>query len=336
MLLPMPKQLNSSQALSTATALYHQHADSSTVLRHFNFLPFHFFSSIMAVTLEMVKDLREKTGAGMADCKKALDESGGDMNGAIEYLRKRGAASAAKRADRASNEGMILTKSSADGKAVAIVEINCETDFVARNEEFVHFAQTVANVILTTHPSSEEALMAAPIDGGKKLSDLYNEMLAKFSERIVIKRYERMTSAQGFVMDYIHTGNKLGVIIEFTAAPSNDAVRGQMRDIAMQVAAMNPLYVRREQVEASTLNKEREIYMQQAIEQGKKPDIAEKVAIGRVEKYYQEFCLLEQTFVKDAGKVVSDVMKEMSAANGTPVDVVQFRRYFLGEELSKN
>jgi elongation factor Ts len=288
----------------------------------------------MAVTTEMVKKLREQTGAGMADCKKALDETGGDMNAAVDYLRKRGAASAAKRADRDSNEGLVVTKTSADGKNAAIVEINCETDFVARNEEFIKFAHSVAEVVLTSAPTSEADLLAADI-GGKTLGDLYNEMLAKFSERILIKRFERVVS-NGFVMEYVHTGNKLGVLLELTAAPSNDSVRSNMRDIAMQIAAMSPLYVRREEVSTETLDKEKEIYTQQAIEQGKKPDIAAKVAQGRVEKFYQEFCLLEQTFVKDSGKTVTEVLKDISASNGSTVDVVQFRRYFLGDKASQN
>ena len=281
----------------------------------------------MAVTLDMVKNLREMTGAGMADCKKALDESNGDMDGAVEYLRKRGAASAAKRADRSTNEGLIVTKTSADGKTAAIVEINCETDFVARNDEFVHFVNTVVNTVLTVNPPSEEALLSTDV-GGKKLGDLMNEMLAKFSERIIIKRYERLEAASaGFIVDYIHTGNKLGVLLEFTSAPSGEATRAQMRDIAMQVAAMSPRFVRREEVDTKTLDKEKEIYMEQAIQQGKKPEIAQKIAEGRVEKFYQEFCLVEQTFVKDSGKSVAEVLKEI----GSGVDVTRFRRFFLGE-----
>ncbi len=281
----------------------------------------------MAVTLDMVKNLRETTGAGMADCKKALDESQGDMNGAIEYLRKRGAASAAKRSDRTTNEGLIITKTASEGKIGAIVEINCETDFVARNEEFVNFVNTVIDTILAKNPANEEALLSADI-GGKKLGDLMNEMLAKFSERIILKRYERLEAgANGFIMEYIHTGNKLGVLLEFTAAPSGDAARAQMRDIAMQIAAMSPRFTRRDEVDSKTLDKEKEIYMEQAIQQGKKPEIAQKVAEGRVEKFYQEFCLVEQTFVKDSGKTVTDVLKEI----GSGVDAVRFRRYFLGE-----
>lgn len=281
----------------------------------------------MAVTLDMVKNLRETTGAGMADCKKALDESQGDMEGAIEYLRKRGAASAAKRSDRSTNEGLIVTKTSSDGKIGAIVEINCETDFVARNEEFVHFVGTVVDTILSKNPANEEALLSEDI-GGKKLGDLMNEMLAKFSERIILKRYERLVAAgNGFIMDYIHTGNKLGVLLELTGAPATDGARSQMRDIAMQIAAMSPRFTRRDEVDNTTLAKEKEIYTEQAIQQGKKPEIAQKVAEGRVEKFYQEFCLVEQTFVKDSGKTVTDVLKEI----GNGVDAVRFRRYFLGE-----
>ncbi|MCU0425208.1 MAG: translation elongation factor Ts [Candidatus Kapabacteria bacterium] len=285
----------------------------------------------MAVTLDMVKNLRESTGAGMADCKKALDESNGDMNGAIEYLRKRGAASAAKRTDRATNEGLIVTKTSGDGKSAAIVEINCETDFVARNEEFVKFVDTVVETVLKANPANEEALLSTDI-GGKKLGDLMNEMLAKFSERIILKRYERIETKGGFIIEYIHTGNKLGVLLELTTAPNNDGDRAQMRDIAMQIAAMSPRFVRREEVDSSTLDKEKEIYMEQAIQQGKKPEIAQKVAEGRVEKFYQEFCLVEQTFVKDSGKTVSEVLKAISAST----DVTRFRRYFLGETGDSN
>jgi elongation factor Ts len=284
----------------------------------------------MAVTLDQVKTLREQTGAGMADCKKALDESSGDMNGAVEYLRKRGAASAAKRSDRSTNEGLIVVKTSQDGKKAAIVEINCETDFVALNEEFVFFADKVAETVLAIKPATEEALLAADI-GGKKLGDLMNEMLAKFSERIILKRYELFEAANnGAIMEYIHTGNKLGVLLEVTA-PVTDNIRTQVRDVAMQVAAMSPQFVRRDEVDQATLNKEKAIYAEQAIQQGKKPEMADKIAQGRVEKFYQEFCLLEQTFVKDSGKTVSDVLKDLSATAGNAVDVVRFRRYFLGE-----
>lgn len=282
------------------------------------------------ITAELVKDLRDKTGAGMADCKKALTEANGDMEAAIEYLRKRGAASAAKRADRSSNEGLVVALSNADGSVAAIVEVNCETDFVARNDEFVAFAHALSHGVLNA-AGDEAGLLNTEVQG-KKLGDTYNEMLAKFQERILITRFERIQT-NGYVVAYTHAGNKLAVLLEITAHPQ--AAEPMVRDIAMQVAAMNPTFVNRTHVDQKTLDKEKEIYMQQAIEQGKKPEIAEKVAQGRVEKFYQEFCLVEQTFVKDSGKTITDVLKDVSKAAGVSVEVVQFRRYFLGEKSAE-
>lgn len=284
----------------------------------------------MAISALQVKELREMTGAGMADCKKALEEASGDMNEAIEVLRKRGAASAAKRADRSTNEGLVMAKTQDDGKVASMVEINCETDFVARNDEYVDFVTTVADVVLKNNPSSQEELLAVNI-GDKTVGDYMNEILAKFSERVVINRYERITT-EGYVMAYLHPGNKLGVLVEFSAAPVSDEVRGMMRDIAMQVAAMNPSFVGREQVDQVTLDKEKEIYVEQAVQEGKKQDIAERIASGRLEKYYQDNCLVEQTFVKDSGKTVTDVLKEI----GPDVKVLRFLRFHLGDSTPSN
>ncbi len=266
------------------------------------------------------------TGAGMADCKKALEESNGDMTSAVEYLRKRGAASAAKRADRSTNEGLVIAKTLESGKAASMVEINCETDFVARNDEYVEYVNTVAQAVLDHNPASEADLLAISA-GDKTIGDYTNEILAKFSERVILKRFARIAT-DGYVVAYMHPGNKLGVLVEFNAEPSSDAARGLMRDIAMQVAAMNPSFVGREQVDQPTLDKEKEIYIQQAIQEGKKPDIAERVASGRMEKYYQENCLVEQTFVKDSGNTISEVLKQI----GPDVQVVQFLRYHLGDQ----
>lgn len=270
------------------------------------------------------------TGAGMADCKKALEEASGDMNEAVEVLRKRGAASAAKRADRSTNEGLVIAKTQDDGKAASMVEVNCETDFVARNDEYVDFVNTVADVILKNKPASEEELLSVNI-GDKTVGDYMNEILAKFSERVVINRFERITT-DGYVMAYMHPGNKLGVLVEFSAAPASDDARSLMRDIAMQVAAMNPTFVNREQVDQATLDKEKEIYVEQAIQEGKKEDIAQRIASGRLEKYYQENCVVEQTFVKDSGKTVSEVLKEI----GPDVQVLRFLRYHLGDSAPSN
>jgi elongation factor Ts len=276
-----------------------------------------------------VKDLRDKTGAGMADCKKALEESGGDMQGAIEWLRKRGAASLAKRADRQANEGIVIALTSEDGKTAAIVEVNCETDFVARNEEFGAFANAVAKAVLENEVADEESVWNLSVDG-KQLRETRDEILAKFSEKIELRRFERITTT-GHITDYVHAGSRLGVLVEFDGtSPAADA-KPLTRDIAMQVAAMQPTFVDRSQVDQGTLDKELEIYRQQAIEEGKKEDIAERIAQGRLGKFYEEQVLIEQTFVKDPNRRVSDVITEISKKSGGDVKVVSFRRYNLGE-----
>ncbi len=284
------------------------------------------------VSAQLVKELREKTGAGMGDCKKALDETQGDIQAAIEILRKKGAASVAKRADRSANEGLVIALTSQDGHKAIIVEVNCETDFVARNAEFDNYAKQIANALLNNKVSSIEEAMETMADG-KKLIDLHNEILAKFSEKIEIRRHE-IIETRGFVADYIHAGNKLAVLVEVSAAALGESAYSKLRDVAMQIAAMNPAFVSRNQVDQVTLDKEKEIYMQQAVDSGKKPEIAEKIATGKLEKFYQENCLLEQTFVKDGNKTITDVMKEISAECGSEVSILSFRRYFLGESLS--
>lgn len=283
------------------------------------------------ITAQTVKELREKTGAGMADCKKALEEAGGDMQAAIEWLRKRGAASVAKRADREANEGIVLAKTTADGKIGAIVEVNCETDFVGRNDEFVGFVNAICDAILAAEYASEDDLWNASHDG-KTLANLRDEILAKFSEKIGLRRYARV-STQGFVTDYNHAGSRLAVLIDFSGTNGSDDQKPLMRDVAMQIAAMQPLVVERSQVDTSTLQKEIEIYKQQALQEGKKEDIAERIAQGRLGKFYEENVLLEQVFVKDSSKKVSDVVAEISKVAGSEVTVVSFLRYNLGDKI---
>lgn len=283
------------------------------------------------ITPQAVKELREKTGAGMADCKKALEEAAGDMQGAIEWLRKRGAASVAKRADREANEGIVVAKTSADGKTAVIIEVNCETDFVARNEEFVAFANVITDAILAQPIATEEELWAIE-SNGKSLGNLKNEILAKFSEKIGLRRYQRM-STNGHITEYIHAGSRLGVLVEFDGASSDDAVKPLARDVAMQVAAMQPMFVDRSQVNESVLLAEREIYRQQALQEGKKEDIAERIAQGKLGKFYEEQVLIEQIFVKDPSKKVSDIVSEIGKISGGDVKVVSFVRYNLGDKI---
>lgn len=281
------------------------------------------------ITPKMVKELREKTGAGMGDCKNALTETDGDMQAAIEFLRKKGAASAAKRSERAANEGLIMTQTSEDGKKAAIVEVNCETDFVARNEEFEKYVTNVTESYYNNDVNSVDDLMKLSV-GSDTIEGLHNEILSKFSEKIEIRRFDKVES-EGFIADYIHAGNKLGVLVEINAANPNETAQQLVKDIAMQIAAMNPQFVDRSEVDQETINKEREIYRQQAVDSGKKEDIAERIATGRLEKFYSEQCLVEQAFVKDGNKVVSDVLKDISKEMGSEVKINKFIRFALGE-----
>lgn len=284
------------------------------------------------ITPQMVKDLRERTGAGMAECKKALEHSEGSMEGAIEFLRKRGAASAEKRADRNANEGMVVALSSSDLKEAAIVEVNCETDFVARNEEFVQFVDSIASTVLSSKAADENQVWNSSV-GGKTLGNLRDEILAKFSEKIELRRFSVVSQPSGYVASYIHPGNKLAVLVEFNQ-PLSDAGKVLARDIAMQIAAMRPIAVSREGVDTAVLEKEIEIYKDKALSEGKKPEIAEKIAQGQLNKFYQENCLLEQAFVKDSKMTVNDVVAQIGKESGNNVTITAFKRFALGESLS--
>ncbi len=286
----------------------------------------------MEITSDMIKSLREKTGAGMMDCKRALEAAGGKMDAAIEYLRKKGAAVAQKRADRSAKEGMIVTRVSANAKIGVVVEVNCETDFVGRSDDFVNFAQAVAETIEKNRPGSLDALATLPSGSGKKVSDLLNDLLAKVGEKIDIRRFHVLETSQGIVSTYTHMGSKIGVLVEFAGLPADQAATGAGRDVAMQVAAMNPLVVSRDQVEKTLVEHELDIYRTQAKNEGKPPQIIDKIANGKLEKFYQEVCLSEQTFIKDPGKTIKDFLQDIGAKTGAPVSITKFYRYHLGEE----
>lgn len=260
------------------------------------------------ISAKLVMELRNKTGAGMSDCKNALVENDGDLEKSIDYLRKKGAASAAKRSDRDTNEGLIVTRISSDNKNAVLLSVTCETDFVSRNQDFVDYVNSVADILLTSTASNADELMKVVING-VSVETLHNGILAKFSEKIDISKIERINS-DGAVISYIHNGSKLAVILDLNIS-LNEAGSATARDIAMQVAAMNPQFVDRSLVTQDVLDKEKEIYIDQAIAEGKKPEIAERVAQGRVEKFYKENCLIEQAFVKDGNKTVADVLKEI-------------------------
>jgi elongation factor Ts len=285
----------------------------------------------MEITSAVIKKLRDKTGAGMMDCKRALEASNGDMEAAIDYLRKKGAATGAKRAERAAKEGVIATRVSADGTVGVAVEVNCETDFVGRSDDFTAFATNVVDTILRDRPATVDALAGLKTPAGKTVAELHNDLLAKVGEKIEVRRFQIITSADGSVSSYTHLGSKIGVLVEFGGMDATGAQTG--RDVAMQVAAMNPMCVSRDQVTKDAIDRELDIYRTQAKNEGKNDQIVERIASGRLEKYYQEVCLLDQTFIKDPGKTIKDVMADLSRASGKNAAIRRFVRFHLGEEV---
>jgi len=285
----------------------------------------------MQITSEAIKKLREKTGAGMMDCKKALEQTGGNLEAAVEYLRKKGAAVAQKRADRAAKEGAIVTRVQADGRLGVVVEVNCETDFVGRSADFLAFVQTVAEAIEHHHPKTLEEIPQLSGKDGKTLAEHLNDLLAKVGEKIEIRRFFLLESAGGQVSSYTHLGNKIGVLVELSGATEGTQAG---RDMAMQVAAMNPMVVSRDQLEKGVIDRELDIYRTQATNEGKPAQVVDRIAGGRLEKFYQEVCLLEQTFIKDAGKTVKDYLRDVAGSPGTPIGVKRFTRFHLGEETA--
>lgn len=287
------------------------------------------------VTAGMVKELRECTGAGMMECKKALTEAGGDLDAAVDILRTRGLAALAKKAGRATNEGAIAASVSSDGKVASLVELNCETDFVARNSEFVSFVTTLADTVVSAAPADVAALMAAPYaDRGLTVEEVLGEAVGKLGENMGIARFVRV-AADGAVATYIHGGGKIGVLVEFAVGGSVSATDASFvsaaRDVAMQVAAASPLYADRASVPADVIEHELSIYKAQAAESGKPEAIQEKMAQGRLEKFYKEVVLPEQVFVKDQDVTVSQYLSTVSKELGGDITVVAFHRWTLGE-----
>jgi elongation factor Ts len=280
----------------------------------------------MAISPELVKRLRDRTGAGMADCKKALEEANGDETKAIEILRKSGAASAAKRSDRVAREGVIVAAVSEDKKRGVIAEVNSETDFVARNETFVQFAQDIAAAALSSNPASHEEFLMTKLANGATISEEVGAQTGRLGEKLEARRFEMISVEEGFVTAYIHPGAKLGVLVAISGgAADKGATIG--RDIAMQIAAMNPMGLNRQSISTELAEKEIEIYKTQARNEGKKEDIIERIAKNKLDKFYQDNCLVEQSFIKDASKTVTDLLKEVGA-NAT---VTGFVRMQLGE-----
>ena len=287
----------------------------------------------MAISANQVKELRDKTGAGMMDCKKAIEEANGDFEKAIEILRKKGASVAAKRAERAANEGIVLTQVFNNGKSAAIVEVNCETDFVARSEDFINFANFVLTVVVANKPADVASLLEVTKDG-KKVSEELNALIGKIGEKIEVSRFALDNTENGLIVDYVHAGSKLGVLMEANNVSDDKAAEFQplLKDIAMQVAAMKPISIYREEVDKTLIEKELEIYKELARKEGKPEQMLEKIAIGKLNKFYEENCLAEEVFVKDNTKKVGALVDEFNKKNSTQVKLAKFRRFHLSDE----
>ncbi len=287
----------------------------------------------MAVSANQVKELRDKTGAGMMDCKQALTESNGDFEKAVEILRKKGASVAAKRAERTANEGVVLTRVFNNGKTGAILEVNCETDFVANSDDFINFANFVMDIVISNKPADVAALLQLTKDG-KNIADELNALIGKIGEKIEISRFALDNTTNGEIVDYIHMGSKLGVLIEAENVPADKAAEFQpiLKDIAMQVAAMRPLSIYRDEVDKSLVEKEIDIYKEIARKEGKPEQILEKIALGKLNKFYEENCLFEQAFVKDNTKKISVLIDDFNKKNSAQTKLVKFRRFHLSDE----
>ncbi|MCA5005950.1 translation elongation factor Ts [Sphingobacterium bovistauri] len=268
-----------------------------------------------------VNKLRQQTGAGMMDCKKALVEANGDFEAAVDYLRKKGAKVAASRQDRDSNEGVVIAKSSADGKTGIVVEVNCETDFVAKNADFVAFADKIADIALANTPATVEELKALTLDG-KLISETLIEQTGVIGEKIDVSKYEIVTGDK--VVAYIHGNYRLGVLVGLSADAEGADEAG--KDVAMQIAAMNPIAIDKDGVDANTVEREIAIAKEQIIAEGKPAEMAEKIAQGKLNKFFKETTLLNQEFVKDSSKNIAQFLDSVSKG----LTVTAFKRVQLG------
>ena len=278
------------------------------------------------ITAALVKELREMTGAGMMECKKALVEAEGELEKAVDVLRTRGLAAVAKKAGRATDEGTVLALVSECGHDGALVELNCETDFVGMNEKFRAYAEKIAKAVLANKPADLEALKASEIEG-ETVEAVVTDAIHTLGENIQLSRFA--------FASYIHGGGKIGVLVEFklgdASFATNDDFKKYGRDVAMQVAAASPVSATRESVDPAVVEHEMSIYKAQAAESGKPENIQEKIATGRMEKFYKENCLTEQAFVKNPDQSVNEYTAEVAKALGTTIEIVSFTRFMLGE-----
>ncbi|MFO7895953.1 MAG: translation elongation factor Ts [Candidatus Cloacimonadales bacterium] len=278
----------------------------------------------MSISAKVVMELRKKTGAGMMDCKKALKETNGDMDAAITYLREKGISKAAKKADRVAAEGLIFAHVAVDNKKGAIIELNSETDFVAKNKDFVNFGEKIVKFVVDNNISELEALKTSTIDG-KSFNDVLTSLIATIGENLNVRRI-KLIESDGFVASYIHMGGKIGVLVSTKVEP-NEARITKARDIAMHAAAMDPRFFDKSEVTQEILDKEKSIMKTQLLDEGKPEKIIEKILIGKMNKFYEENCLLQQKFVKDDKQTVEQYAGEMK--------IEDFVRFKVGDGIEK-
>ena len=280
----------------------------------------------MAFTAKDVMALREKTGAGVMDCKKALTDADGDMTKAAELLRERGIAKADKKASRIAAEGIVACY--VEGNVGVLIEINCESDFVAKNPRFTEIANEIAKVVVKANPENVEALLASEIEGAANVEEYLKSQIAIIGEKIAVRRFTRYETA-GFVESYIHLGGKLGVMLDMAGA-ADETAKAVAHEVTLQIAFTKPSYLTEEEVPTEVLEKEKEVLKQQAMNEGKPEAIAEKMVMGRIKKFYEENCLLKQAFIKDDKQTIAGLLK---AANNASIN--RFTFYVMGEGLEK-
>lgn len=290
----------------------------------------------MSFTAKDVKELREKTGCGMMDCKKALTSSNGDMEKAIDFLREKGLAAAAKKSSRIAAEGLAMAYTNEDSSVGVAIEVNSETDFVAKNADFQAFVKLCAEIVMKQKPASVEELLAAKTEDGQTIEAALQEKILVIGENIKIRRFERL---EGVVASYVHAGGKIGVLVKFDVADksvvSGEAFKTFAKDIAMQVAAASPAYLKREEVPAEVLEHEKKILKEQIVQGGAPEKVADKILEGKIGKYYKEVCLVDQPFVKDGHMSVADYAKNVSKELGTEIKIDAFVRFEKGQGLEK-
>lgn len=285
------------------------------------------------ISAQLVKELREMTGAKMMDCKKALVETEGNIEKAVEFLREKGLADAAKKSGRVAAEGIVKTYITEDKKKGAVLEFNCETDFVAANEEFISVADRLAQMAVETSATTVEELLNEKFDEEFTVSERLKALIAKLGENMTVRRFTKFAIDNGIVKSYIHGGGRIGVLVEVACDTASDVLDDVAKEVCMQIAAANPLFLSKDDVDQESIEKEKEIYRVQALNEGKPENIVEKMVVGRIQKYYKEVCLLEQLWVKDGDKTITKFLAEKSKEVGSPITVTRFARYERGEGI---